>query len=567
MLALFSSASTAQPLETALPIPGGPLPAVHAVALGVALVMVLAVALCSAMVIRKRSQDAQLRDDLLARLQEDNAALCCELAELRSREELARVNAERFRSLTSLSSDWYWEQDQELRFTMCTTWLINEKAIPHASLIGRRRWELEGLVGDPGWEEHRQLLAARRPFRGFEYQIRIAEELRWVSVNGEPVFDDLARFKGYRGTTRDISRRKRVELALRASEERFNEMIGSMPVAVFIKDPESRVLLMNRECERQWGITLDQIQGTTGSRFFGRQEMEQYLAMDRDAFARGVLLESEGFARNVLTGEILTVKTFKKPVFDGDGTPRYLIGISVDITQSKHAERQLRESRELLRELARHQARVKEEERKRIARDIHDELGQNLLALKLEVGSIVKGVMEASDARHDRANLIMETVDRTIRSVRHIINDLRPAVLDLGLVPALEWQAREFNRRTGLPCGVDIGDTDRDLALDDMHATTLFRVLQESLTNVQRHAGASEVCITLHCANGIACLSVIDNGKGGVSLDTGRQKQSFGLLGMRERLRLLGGGLDVSERPGGGTILVASVPLAVTRPS
>lgn len=507
----------------------------------------------------RNSRDCARR---LRELEHENAVLRQNLETSRANEESARLNAERFRSLASLSSDWYWEQDATLRFSMCTN-LQPRSGGPGANfIIGRKPWELEGIERSPLWKEHLRVLEERRSFRGLEYKVKIGSETRWVSVNGEPVFDDSGRFRGYRGTARDITRRKRAELALRASEERFHEIIESMPVAVFIKDPESRMLLMNRECERQWGIALENVQGTTGAHFYSAEELQQYLQADRAAFEGRRLIESETTIRNFLTGEVLTLRALKKPVFDEHGNPRYLIGISVDITERKRAEEQLRESRELLRRLARHQARVKEEERKRIARDIHDELGQNLLALKLEVASIVNGPLSPDEAGGSRARLMMETVDRTIRSVRHIINDLRPAVLDLGLVPALEWQAREFTLRTGISCRVEVAEEDRDTVLEDMQATTLFRVLQESLTNVQRHAGATQVGIGFRAAASSVSLTVNDNGKGGVTLDSGREKQSFGLLGMRERLRLLGGVLEVSERRGGGTVLVASVPLA-----
>lgn len=490
-----------------------------------------------------------------------------DLARLRVSEESARLNAHRFRSLTSLSSDWYWEQDVEMRFTMCTALQAGGDVLAASAFIGRRPWELDGIVQDPGWDSHRETLQARKSFRGFEYQARLGERVRWFSINGEPLYDDTGSFIGYRGTARDISRRKRAELALRTSEERFHEIIGSMPVGVFIKDPESRVLLMNRECERQWGVTLEQIQGTDGALYFTPEEMAEYLAADRAAFRHGKLVQSETTARNLVTGEVFAIEALKKPVFDDAGKPRYLIGISVDVTQRKHAEEQLRRSRELLRELSRHQVRVKEEERKRIARDIHDELGQNLMALRLDVEAMMRGVLpDTGPAANTRARLMMDTVDRTIRSVRHIINDLRPAVLDLGLVAALEWQTREFVRRSGIACDISVTEAARALELDDMHATTLFRVLQESLTNVQRHSGATAVTISLSCDAMCAYLDISDNGKGGVALETGREMQSFGLLGMRERLRMLGGRLDLADRAGGGTILCASIPFAASYP-
>lgn len=500
-------------------------------------------------------------------LETTNRRLCAELAKLRAEETQARINAERFRNLTSLSSDWYWEQDADLRFTMRTTWMLGDDPLPQSGFLGRCRWELDGIVATQDWSEHRKTLEQRQPFRGFEYQFRSGQLLRWVSINGEPVYDESGAFIGYRGTGRDITRRKNAEAALRASEERFNEIIGSMPVGLFIKDPDSRITLMNRECERQWGVPFAQIGGTDASQVLRPDESASYLRSDLDAFRLRRIIEFEGAIRNIASGESVLVKALKKPVFDEAGNPRYLIGITVDITAQKHAEEQLRQSRESLRQLARHQTRLKEEERKRIARDIHDDLGQNLMALRLEVETIVGGAVEPGAGLERRARVMMETVDQTIRSVRHIINDLRPAVLDLGLVAALEWQVQEFARRSGLPCTLAVELDGQELSLDDTHATTLFRVLQESLTNVMRHAAAKAVNVRLHRNSDFLFLYVCDDGMGGVSIDGRRSKQAFGLLGMGERLRMLGGTLDIGDQPTGGTRLVAGVPLRAAAPS
>lgn len=521
----------------------------------------LALALLALARFHQKLASAHRPDARIKELQQEVDALRVEQAQLRSSEEQARVDAERYRNLTSLASDWYWEQDSELRFTLCTAWLLKEDVLPQDSLLGRRRWELHGLCGSADWDGHRRVLAERRSFRCFEYQLEVGGVLRWFSVNGEPVYNDQGRFLGYRGTSRDISRRKRAEMALRASEERFHEIIGSMPVGVVVKDPHSRIMLMNEECERQWGIHLERIQGTDGRGCFTREELAQYIDTDRRAFEGRTLMETECTTRNLSTGEVLNVRVLKKPVFDNDGKPRYLIGISVDITERRRAEEQLRQSRELLRQLARHQVHAKEEERKRIARDIHDDLGQNLLALRLEVAAMAGGLPGQDSGFTRRAQLMMETVDRTIRSVRHIINDLRPAVLDLGLVAAIEWQVQEFALRSGIHCKLDIPLQERGLVLDDMHATTLFRVLQESLTNVQRHSGAGAVTVELYRDGGQAHLTVTDNGHGGACLDKGRSKQRYGLIGMQERVSMLGGKLDIGPAPDGGTRLCASLPV------
>lgn len=562
LLTLEAHASVASLLLVAMPACASSHAAKASFGIFVPLLIGLAAGLAFVHRLRQRTRELEAQIQHAAT---ENAALRRELEALREREHAARINARRFRSLTSLTSDWYWEQDSDYRFTMRTSWLLGEEQLPRGDFIGRPLWELPGLVGAVDWDAHREILDKRWPFRGLEYQIQQGEQLHWVSVNGEPMYDESGQFIGYRGTGRDITRRKTTEAALRASEERFGEIVSSMPVGLLIKDAESRVILMNHECERLWGVRLADIKDRDGAQFFPPDDLAGYQAMDRAAFTSREMQESIGICRNILTGETATVKTVKKPVFAPDGTPRYLIAILQDITEQKQAEELLRRSREALRQLARHQASVKEEERKRIARDIHDELGQNLMALRLDVATLVQQQDADAAKLSQHATLMMETVDRTIRSVRQIINDLRPAVLDLGLSAALEWQVEDFTKRFGISCKLDVEVDDRALGLDDRHATTLFRVLQESLNNVQRHAAATEVRVGLSREGAMLRLTVSDNGLGGVSRKS-RGGQTFGLLGMRERLRMLGGSLAVDDLPKGGTALIATVPLPAQAP-
>lgn len=500
------------------------------------------------------------------RLRTDLEKTTRELAAQYEKERVWRIDENRLRSLTTLSADWYWEQDASHRFTMRSSWMLGSERIPAEQFLGRTRRELAMDQDDPCWDELEATMDAHEPFRGFEYRFRHSNRVYWVSVNGEPRFAENGAFIGYRGTGRDITRRKDAEEALRASEERFQEIVNFMPVGLFIKDARSRISLMNLECERLWGVRFFEIEGTDGRHVFTPGEMTRFLETDKRAFENGEIIEVEEACRNVSTNELHTIRKFKKPVFDEFGNPRYLIGISVDVTERKRAEELLRRSKERLRQLAVYQTRLKEEERKRIARDIHDDLGQNLMALRIEVASLVQRTTDAHPRLNQRARSVMDNVDSTIRSVRHIINDLRPAVLDLGLAAALEWQVDEFVKRSPLSCTLEIGVHESELKLDDARATALFRVCQEALTNISRHASASAVRIGLTRRHDSLELSISDNGIGGLPLQERRKGQSFGLLGMRERLVTLGGKLHIESVPGQGTTLVARIPLPAAHP-
>ena len=189
---------------------------------------------------------------------------------------------------------------------------------------------------------------------------------------------------------------------------------------------------------------------------------------------------------------------------------------------------ELVESKQLLRQLASHQEKIKEDERKRIAREIHDELGQNLLALRIDASLLHERTLTSHPRLNQKAKYALEQIDATIKSVRTIINDLRPPVLDLGLQAAIEWQVEEFRRRSGIACELLVGSENFDEGLDEHTATALFRILQESLTNILRHAHATRVRVSLERDGHQLGMEVADNGVG-MPTSGKRNRLSFGL--------------------------------------
>lgn len=231
-----------------------------------------------------------------------------------------------------------------------------------------------------------------------------------------------------------------------------------------------------------------------------------------------------------------------------------------EVAERARVETALRASREQLRKLAGHLETVKEEERRRIARDIHDELGQNLLALRIDVGMLHQRTGARHGRLHQRTSAMLENLDATIRSVRGIMNELRPAVLDLGLQAALEWQSAEFRKRSGLACTLALPAEAALARLSPELAIVLFRGVQEALSNVRRHARARQVGIALTVEDGRLSLSVTDDG---VGMAPGQRDKpdSFGLIGMAQRVAGLGGRLDISSPAGGGCRLTLSFDL------
>ena len=238
---------------------------------------------------------------------------------------------------------------------------------------------------------------------------------------------------------------------------------------------------------------------------------------------------------------------------------RAALALAQDMTSElRDSQNKLQLAHQKLRRLADHAYQIKEMERKRIAREIHDDLGQSLLALRIEAELLAGRTRDTHSHLHKRARATLQQIDTTIKSVRQIINDLRPTVLDLGLSAAVEWQVNEFQRRTGIQC--EVQDDHGELAVPDHCATAFFRILQESLANVVRHANATRVKVELRLNGDWLSLTVRDNGCG--LPPGGRNKHgSFGLVGIEERIVILGGTCAVFSEPAGGTTVMVSAPV------
>lgn len=229
--------------------------------------------------------------------------------------------------------------------------------------------------------------------------------------------------------------------------------------------------------------------------------------------------------------------------------------LQADIAERRETAAELNRSRAELRELAEHNARVKEDERKRIAREIHDDLGQSMLALKIDLTLMAANYPVSVSLDHLHGALTQ--IDTTIAAMRLIINELRPAVLDLGLDAAIEWECAKFQRRTGISCVLDL--TELPGAVDDDVLTALYRIVQESLTNIMRHAHAAQVRIALWSKDAWLFLRIEDDGIG-MDPHCRRKAKSYGLIGISERIHALGGQFDTDSEAGAGTILTITLP-------
>ena len=354
----------------------------------------------------------------------------------------------------------------------------------------------------------------------------------------------------------------RVRVA-RLNEKLLSKITMSLPVAVGVIDEKNSTKLLNNQFVKELGYTVDDIKDFDSwfeqlfpdptLRHKARSNWLKATSTTSDSDLRSLPKEwlircKDGTDRDV---EVRVAKA-------GD---RFVVTFN-DVTYRKRGEEALKASREQLRELAARLQEAREEERAFIAREIHDELGQLLTGLKIDLKWFEKRLpQDAANSKVLREKMasILELVDETIRAMRRVATQFRPGVLDtLGLIAAIEWQAEEFASRTGINCEF-VDPMPQQLTGLDCE-TALFRIFQESLTNVARHSEATKVKISLSPQNGTLVLRVSDNGRGITEKEI-RDPHSIGLLGMRERAYIFGGEVSVTGSPGHGTTVTARIPL------
>lgn len=362
----------------------------------------------------------------------------------------------------------------------------------------------------------------------------------------------------------DISARHASAKALRSSEARFRAIVSNTPGLVyqFLQKPDGSVSFpyLSEGCHALLGITAERLRAN--SALF----MELILPEDRPSYLKSMAESATDMKAWNWEGRIWIEKWKDIKWINLRSTPRVLPGegvqwegIMTNITQSKLEEEEIKRSRAQLAELSAHVETVKEKERTRIAREIHDDLGGNLTAIKMAVSLMKKRLPPDDTALAEKTNYLDSLVDRTIEAAHRISVDLRPSILDFGIVAAIDWQAREFEKQLGIPCHFISNKKEVDLHPDQ--ATALFRIFQEALTNIAKHANASEVAVRLACTNRNVRLEIIDNGRGIDATDRLKPK-SFGIRGMVERANALGGELTVSHAKGGGTEVALKIPLS-----
>jgi PAS domain S-box-containing protein len=363
---------------------------------------------------------------------------------------------------------------------------------------------------------------------------------------------------------RDIRERRQHELErerllkqLQSSESQLQAIMESAPDFITQVDLQGNILYLNRVVP---GVTLREAIGSSALDWLPPAYRESTRQMMEQCVRDRRVMEYELLGSGAY-GSMRWYRTRMAPVIVQDRVTSVIL-VSVDITERRRSEEEIAASREQLRALAARLVGVREEERALMAREVHDNLGQMLTSIKMGLIWVSSRLQPEQGKLRERAADTAELIDTTIETVRQISRELRPGILDdLGLVAALEWEVKEFERRTGVVC--DFVSRLSEEVRDTQTATALFRILQEALTNVARHAAAHRVEVELESNNQRLRLLVSDNGRGITQTEI-NDKSALGLLSMRERAYAMGGQVAISGQAGVGTTIVAEVPLPKT---
>jgi len=340
----------------------------------------------------------------------------------------------------------------------------------------------------------------------------------------------------------DISVRKESEMALQKSERKYRDLVDTAIVGIIQSSVDGKILFVNQALATMAGFDSPEEMIADGAlpRYKDPETRKKLITNIRE-HGRVDNLEVEMVTKDGRIGWGLI-----SGIFDG----KIMTFVTINITERKEAEKKLRQ-------LSGHLQEIREEERTEMAREIHDELGQTLTAFKFDLAWLKNKINKDQKQVQEKISSMSDLVEKEIEIVKEISTRLRPGLLDdLGLAAAIEWQAEDFQKRTGISCQVTIDP--EDLVLEQELSTALFRIFQEALTNITRHAKATQVKTILNGGSGNVELTIKDNGVGISEAEMSKPK-SFGIIGMHERIHSFGGELVIRGEPGEGTTVTVSV--------
>lgn len=511
--------------------------------------------------VRVRAKNGEIRDTLWSaeairyKGREVVLSLLYDITERKRAEEALRESEEKYRTIVENLNDAMFIHDFEGNILD-----VNENA---CRMLGYERNEIVGVSLAKIDEKWRQpvnpelerliqeghLIFERENIRKDGSVVSVEVSVRIVRRGGKDLIQ---------GFVRDITDRKRLEKALRENEARFRLIAENMSDMIRLTDVHGTNIYVSPSHEKYLGYRPEERTGRHVMELVHPDDIEKVLRVFSRSLKTQSPLKTEYRIRHA-DGRYIWLETIGDIIYDENGRPQGGIFSSRDVTDRKRLTGEIEKSREQLRLLAAKLESSREDERTALAREIHDELGQSLTALKMDLAWLTKKLPKEQTELLDKARSMQKLLDGNVKLARDITTRLRPAILDdFGLMAAIEWQASDFEHRTGIRCFVK--SNVKKIKANKKLSISLFRVFQEALTNIAKHSDASCVVISLMKENSTLIMEIRDNGKG-VRKSELRKKGSFGLLGIRERVSLLGGTLDIDSHTGKGTALRVSIPV------
>ncbi|OGA39966.1 MAG: hypothetical protein A3G24_13925 [Betaproteobacteria bacterium RIFCSPLOWO2_12_FULL_62_13] len=502
-----------------------------------------------------RASEKAALEAIVHELHVHQAELEMQNVELRETQQLLEASRERYAQLYDFSPVGYLGFDR--------AGCVQEVNLAAAALLGTPRLD---LIGKPF--VHYVAPADRGSFRSHlrqcwsgpskvntELRLQAANNLVEIELCSVRPADDGGRDVLCHTAMTDITERRK-------ADRKFKELLEAAPDAMVIANREGEIVLVNAQAEKLFGYTRAELLGQPVEMLLPARYRGKHAGQRTEFFAEpkarpmGARPKLYGLRKD---GVEVPVEISLSPLETAEGT---LVSAAIrDITERMEAAMALESSHRQLRELSAHLESVREEERTRIARGLHDDLGATFLTIKMALSACLGEISAGlTPGQAGKLREIMDQVDAGMDSVRRIATDLRPSILDtLGVLAAIEWYAQDMERRSGIECEVVTNGSEREWKLEGAHATALFRIVQEALTNVVRHSEATRVCISVGAnARGVE-LRIEDNGKGFVP-DRPAARPTWGLVGMSERVAALSGEFSVASAPQHGTTVKVHLP-------
>jgi PAS domain S-box-containing protein len=510
----------------------------------------------------------EMLEETVQELRRSNQALRKENAERKRAEALLHAKEQEFRAIVENAPDQIIRYDRNFRRVYINPAVAEAYGLQREALIGE---PMGSVISDAGLAiDGSQVAYVREQIAAVFDTGKSSEfELSWPLLNGPrhlsvrlfPELDVQGAVINVLGITRDVTERKQAEEGLRQSEDRLRLVINTIPIMTWSVQPDGVVDFVNQRWFDYSGLTWEQfVQDPAG--LIHPEDKTRVVEQWGACMTAGEPYEAEMRLQRA-DGEYRWFLVRVAPLRNEQGKVIEWYGVSADIEDLKRAEERIKATSEQLRALSARLQSAREEEDIRIAREIHDEMGSTLTSLRWELERMDKSIAEAEDQSQlqslsTRIKDMMRLTDITINTMRRVASELRPSILDdLGLVAAVEWQADQFQERTGIVCRCDCSID--CFCFDPEQSTAIFRIFQEALTNVMRHANATAVDVLMREENGEFVLTISDNGKG-ITENEKSGTLSLGILGMRERAHLIGAELDINGVEGRGTVITVRLP-------